>query len=73
MSITFLLAAGTTFVGILAVLFSWAGVKSLRADRDRIREANRAVEEAGKRFEAARQANQKPISPKQRNNFEDQP
>lgn len=70
MSIAMILAG---VVGILAVLWGRAILKNVKAERDSIREAHEAIDAAGRRLEAARQANQKPINAKQRNDFEGQP
>lgn len=74
MSLTMMLVGGaTTVIGILTALWSRAKVKNIRAERDRVQEANYAIEAAGKRLEAARQASRKPIDPKKRDDFEGQP
>ena len=66
----------TGFSAIIAVLTAaWArlAVKNAKAERDRIQAAHDAIDQAGERLEAARQASQKPIDPKQRKDFEGQP
>lgn len=45
----------------------------VKDQRDQIKIQNDALDAAGKRLEAARQANQKPIDPKRRTDFESQP
>ena len=74
MSLSMTLVIG--FSAIIAVLTAaWArmAVKNAKAERDRIQEKHDAIDQAGKRLEAARQASQKPIDPKQREDFEGQP
>lgn len=70
MSIAMILAG---IAGVLAILWGRATLKNVKAERDSIREVHEAINAAGRRLEAARQANQKPINPKQRNDFEGQP
>jgi hypothetical protein len=64
--------AGVVVAG-LAGSCGWLMYRRVKDDRDRIQDAHDALNAAGKRLEAARQANQKPIDSKQRKGFEGQP
>jgi len=72
LSMILMTVAGTVIAG-LAVLWARLAVKGARIERDRVQEAHDALDAAGKRLAAARQANQQPIDPKQRKDFEGQP
>lgn len=74
MSFTMMVITGASAViAGLAALWARASMKALRAERDEVKTINEAMDAAGKRLEAARQANQKPIDPKRRDDFEGQP
>ena len=60
-------------VAWLAGSCGWLVYRRVKEERDRIQDAHDALDAAGKRLEAARQANRKPIDPKQRKDFEGQP
>ena len=60
-------------VAWLAGSCGWLMYRRVKDERDRIQDAHDALDAAGKRLEAARQANQNPIDPKQRKDFEGQP
>lgn len=74
MRITSLIMTGaSTVIAVLAAAWARLAVKNAKAERDRIQEVHDVIAQAGKRLEAARQANHKPIDPKKRNDFEEQP
>ncbi len=74
MSLTTILVTGfSTLAAVLTAAWARLAVKNAKAERDRIQATHDTLNEAGRRLEAARQANQKPIDPARRKDFEGQP
>ena len=74
MSFSMMLSIGAgVIMAWLAGLCGWLMYRRVKEERDRIQESHDALDAAGKRLEAVRQANQKPIDPKQRKDFDGQP
>lgn len=74
MSLSMMLIIGSgTIVAWLAGSCARLVYLRVKDQRDQVKIAHDALDAAGKRLEAARQANQKPIDPKKRNDFEKQP
>ena len=74
MSFSMMLSTGAgIIVAWLAAAWARLMYRRVKEERDRIQESHDALDAAGKRLEAVRQANQKPIDPKQRKDFDGQP
>ncbi|MCO5763749.1 MAG: hypothetical protein NHG36_19985 [Chromatiaceae bacterium] len=65
-------------IGAGLAVFGFRGAAKARRERDQVEEAQVAIEAAAQRLQLAREAairaaNQKPVDPKRRDDFEQQP